>query len=111
MTVSEELREQLEADRMAHLLPAVVAWAEHTGYSLEEWDGPTRNAFDDAYCGEWDSEREYAENLAEGLGAVPAEYTWPASHIDWGAATRELFLCDYFSVPAPVSGAYVFRVV
>lgn len=39
----------------------------------------------------------YAIELAEDLGAVPEEYTWPTSCIDWEKAARELQM-DYTPV-------------
>lgn len=33
---------------------------------------------------------DYARELAEDMGAVPADYSWPSSHIDWEAATVAL---------------------
>ena len=42
--------------------------------------------------------REYAMELAEeNIGAIPKEYTWPISCIDWGQAVREL-QHDYYPV-------------
>ena len=40
---------------------------------------------------------EYARELAEDIGAIPSDYSWPASHIDWEAAARALRM-DYTSV-------------
>lgn len=41
--------------------------------------------------------REYAQELADELGLVPSEYTWPMSCIDWDQAARELRM-DYTAV-------------
>lgn len=96
-------------------LAQVVAWgaaiAEHgeavacflaNGYEVDE--------FEDAYCGEWDSEQAYAEQLADDLGYEAGDQ-WPGQYIDWPAATRDLFLCDYWSAPTPTGGVYVYRSV
>jgi hypothetical protein len=40
---------------------------------------------------------EYAQQLAEDIGAVPSDASWPARHIDWEAAADEL-QTDYTSV-------------
>lgn len=40
---------------------------------------------------------EYAEELANEIGAIDAEAGWPTRHIDWDAAARELKY-DYTSV-------------
>jgi antirestriction protein len=100
------LVEAIEAD--GHPVAAVVAWSQNTGERLEEWDRPTRDSFADAFAGEWCDEEEYARDLAESIGSVPADYSWPASYIDWESATRDLFSGDYYSTRAP-GGVYVFR--
>jgi hypothetical protein len=41
--------------------------------------------------------REYAQDLAEDIGAINADATWPNNCIDWDRATRELRM-DYTSV-------------
>lgn len=38
----------------------------------------------------------YAQELAEDIGALPREHTWPTSYIDWDAAARDLRM-DYTS--------------
>ena len=38
--------------------------------------------------------RDYAQELAEDTGAIPDDYAWPASCIDWEQAARELAM-DY----------------
>ena len=40
---------------------------------------------------------DYARDVAENIGAIPSEYSWPASHIDWAAAADSLRM-DYTSV-------------
>jgi antirestriction protein len=40
---------------------------------------------------------EYARDLADDIGAVNADATWPNTHIDWPAAARDL-QTDYTSV-------------
>lgn len=49
---------------------------------------------------------EYAQELAEDIGAVPSEYTWPMSHIDWDAAAQALQQ-DYTTVELNGSTYYV----
>lgn len=41
--------------------------------------------------------QEYAMELADDLGVLPAEYAWPTSCIDWVQAARELQM-DYTPV-------------
>lgn len=40
---------------------------------------------------------DYAQELAEDIGALPRDAAWPACHIDWDAAARALQQ-DYTSV-------------
>lgn len=41
--------------------------------------------------------KDYAQELAEDIGAIPADAGWPARCIDWDQAARELRM-DYTSV-------------
>ena len=81
---------------------AFAAYADHVGV-----DFATEEAFEDAFCGEWDSEEAYGENLFDELylREVP-EHIQP--YIDYAGFTRDLFINDCFSVESP-SGVYVFR--
>ena len=36
----------------------------------------------------------YAQELADDMGVIPADYSWPASYIDWERAARDLRM-DY----------------
>lgn len=91
-----------------------AAWVDNYGYDLAAYEQESLSLmvaeFEDAYCGIYDSREEYAQELAEELGAVPSEYTWPASYIDWTSAACDLFM-DYFDAPAPGGRIYVFRSV
>ena len=40
---------------------------------------------------------EYAQELAEDIGAINADAAWPACHIDWNAAARALQM-DYTAI-------------
>ena len=101
---------------------AVLAWVGLGSYATDTDGLPILSDFDDAYCGEWDSFREYAENVAEECGylSTPAEHAhhWAGqavpnpllSYIDWDAWARDLSY-DYHTAPAPGGGVYVFRCV
>jgi hypothetical protein len=41
--------------------------------------------------------REYAMELADDLGAIPSDLSWPCTCIDWDQAARELQM-DYTAV-------------
>jgi antirestriction protein len=93
---------------------AVLAWVDLGGYSTDTDGLPILSDFDEAYCGEWDSFREYAENLAEECGYVPTcddvEGNPLLAYVDWDAWTRDL-AHDYGTASAPAGGVYVFRVM
>lgn len=80
---------------------AFAAHADNVGI-----DHATEENFQDAYCGEWDSEKAYAENLFDELYAhdLPDHI---APYIDYEAFARDLFIGDYSSVESK-PGVYVF---
>ena len=86
-------------------IKAVAAWLDNLGIS---WRDAELSDFDDAFAGEWGSEQEYAENLAEECGLIDANASWPNSYIDWERATRDLFMDGYWSATAD-GGVYVFH--
>jgi len=82
--------------------PAFAAYANNVGI-----DYATADEFQDAFCGEHESERAYAEELFDDLNLsdIP-EHVRP--YIDYDLFTRDLFLSDNYSVDAPNGGVYVF---
>jgi len=74
-------------------------------------DYATLEGFRDAYCGEYDTEADYAQQLADELGYCPTTVaSWPLSCIDWHRAWRELhYGGDNYSATAPAGGVYIFR--
>ena len=58
---------------------------------------------EEAYSGRFDSDEAFAENLAEEIGAIDSNATWPHTCIDWEQAAREL-MWDYTE-----SNSYYFR--
>lgn len=83
--------------------PAFAAYVAHLGAEYATAEG-----FEEDYQGEHESEEDYAQELADDIGAVPDELPWPLSYIDWERAARDLFMGDYWSADSP-SGVYVFR--
>jgi antirestriction protein len=65
--------------------------------------GYDANDFDEAYSGRFDSDADFAENLADELGYLDKNVSWPYTCIDWEWAARDL-MYDYFEV-----GGYYFR--
>ena len=58
--------------------------------NVEDWQCDA----EEAYQGVYNSDEDFAQNLADDLGLIPSEYSWPASCIDWDQAARELMM-DY----------------
>ena len=78
---------------------AFAAYAENIG------DGADEAGFEEAYCGEWDSETAYAENLMDDCYSIPDHLV---NYIDYDAFARDLFCGDYYSVDGG-AGVYVFH--
>ncbi len=97
----------MEAQRIAE---AVEDMDDDTREAFGAWIGDgsgdidDRSTFEDQFCGVWDSFRDYAENLAEDIGAMDADVRWPYTHINWDHAAAELAM-DYGY--ADVSGGRV----
>jgi antirestriction protein len=84
---------------------AVAAWLDNFHNT---WRDADLTDFDEAYNGEWSSREDFARELADDLGAVDEDATWPNNYIDWERATRDLFM-DYWDAEAPGGTIYVFR--
>lgn len=87
---------------------AFRAWVTAGDYSHDGDGLPSVSDFEDAYCGEWDTFQQYAEELAEDTGllaGVPDEFV---GYFDWQAWARDLAY-DYNTADAPSHGVYVFR--
>lgn len=86
---------------------AFAIYVSHVG---ADWDDVS--GFEDAYCGEWDSERAYAENLADDIGlfssqscrccGTQTDTSTIENYFDWDAWTRDLFLTDNYMVDGHV---------
>lgn len=77
---------------------AVRAWADNEGRTLEEWDAPTRQDFEDAFAGEWASEMEYVEELVADTGMLHGVDETLARYFDFEAFRRDIFMSDMYSV-------------
>jgi len=69
-----------------------------------------RNRFEDAFAGEWASEKDYIEEaIAEGLfgDTVDAMGTL-ANYLDVDSLTRDVFINDMYSLDIAGGGVYVF---
>jgi antirestriction protein len=82
---------------------AFAAYAGHVGT-----DYATAEGFQDSFCGEWDSEEAYAEDLFDQLYLhdIPEHLR---HYVDYAAFARDLFLNDCYSVDCPEGGVFVFH--
>jgi antirestriction protein len=86
---ASEADEALDADETAELTMLRDLRDETEGYADDSWrDGVF-------FVADW-AFKDYAIELADEMGAIPKEYSWPASYIDWDAAARDLRM-DYTS--------------
>lgn len=69
---------------------AWLGYCDHIGK-----DYATEEGFSDAYCGTWDSERAYAENILEDMGGhgLPNHLQY---YFDYDSFARDLFMSDYW---------------
>ena len=83
---------------------ALSAWVNNspTYYKWEEWQNWIED-FQDAYCGEWGSEQEFADNLADET-IMPDLPEMGQLYFDYNKFARDLFMGDYWS-----SDGYIFR--
>jgi len=85
----EELEEETEDIELVEELQHLKALAEEASDS-KDWEyGET--LIRDSYF------EEYAQELAEDIGAIPQDLKWPFTCIDWEEAASELQI-DYISV-------------
>lgn len=104
IAVADEIRaaleEEDETDRADLIASLDVADEDEAREILEAIDAL------DGCCSDWqygetlireDYFQEYAQQLAEDIGAINSEAAWPLSHIDWEAAAEHLKM-DYTAV-------------
>lgn len=83
---------------------ALEAWVSNspTYYKWEEWQDWISD-FEDAYQGQWNSEQEFADDLADQT-ITPDLPEMGQLYFDYNKFARDLFLGDYWS-----SNGYIFR--
>lgn len=82
---------------------AFTEWAEFRNEDITEEPAKSVDIFRDHYCGEWESEEDYAEALFNECYAhdIPEGARY---YIDYARFARDLFMSDY-----DYYGGYVFR--
>jgi antirestriction protein len=99
-TTLEEVQELHDAFDNGDAIAAF--WDNSPEYNATLEPEEVLEAFYEAYSGQWDNDRDFAQNMAEETGFEAAE-EWPARCIDWDYAARELMF-DYWE-----SGGHYFR--
>ena len=80
------------------------AWARYAEYVGTDY--ASQEDFEEAYAGEWDSEEDYAEHLAEETMEIPEHLRF---YIDYEKLARDIFINDYFSAEGSNCKIFVFR--
>lgn len=94
----DAILEQMEEYGISeNMLDACKAYLDAMG------SGTDLSDFEEAYQGEYSSDEDFAEQLAEDLGEIDKDAHWPNNCIDWKKAAREL-MYDYFE-----SNGFYFR--
>lgn len=73
---------------------AIRDYAEWVG--ADGFDDPFKNAFEEAYAGQYESEREFAEELIDDTGMLADAPDFLLNYFDYDAFARDLFLTDYY---------------
>ena len=63
-------------------------------------------SFEEAFAGEWSTEKAFAENMFDNCFEVPDNIV---NYINYEQFAYDLFMCDYFSIENPSGGIFVFR--
>lgn len=116
MPVSREM-DPMEASRWgeiyeevgAELWPAVCAWVRNGAYVAEgDTDYPVLSDFEEAFCGQWPSFRDYAEELASDLGLLKDVPEDLRSFFDMNRWADEIET-DYSVEDGPDYSVFIFR--
>lgn len=109
-THAQEIAEAMDkiADE-GYPVAAVAAWHQ---YSPTYNDITDLDSFADAYCGEWGSGAEYAEELtrdcAPSREALELLDSWLGGHVDWDAIWHDMDCSGYWTADAGGGNVYIF---
>lgn len=90
LTQAKEVIKDLGRDGLENLISDLDEDIVAAGLSL----GLSPDAIEDAYAGQFDSDEDFARDMADQLGSVDKNASWPNNCIDWEYAAREL-MYDY----------------
>lgn len=82
------------AESCAYDTEVIEAFASVGSYSLDNIDD-FFDALEDAYTGQYDSDKDFAEDYADNFGLIDENAAWPMNCIDWEWAARNLMF-DYY---------------
>lgn len=104
-TTLEEVQEAaVDSDLVGTSQDAAISafWDNSPDYNATLDAAEFLENFAEAYAGDWDNDRYFAESLADDMGFEQPD-SWPYNCIDWEHAAREL-MYDYWE-----SGGHYFR--
>ncbi len=81
-----KMKEEGIADDMLEAVKAYISLGIESDDDIKD--------FEEAYSGQFDSDEDFAQNMADDIGAIDENAKWPNDRIDWGKAAREL-MYDY----------------
>jgi antirestriction protein len=90
----QELFDFLDILKNCHEPDALMAYVEY---------GNDAGDFEEAYAGQYDSDADFAQDMAEQLDCLDKNSSWPQNCINWDLAARDL-MYDYFE-----TSGYYFR--
>lgn len=90
------------------LWPALVSWVESGCYVVDADELPCVSDFEERFCGCWESETDYANQLAEEMGVWDEVPEHLHSYVDVQKWWRDERL-DYSITEAPNGGVCIFR--
>jgi len=90
MTISKKAEQMTEENSLSEEINQ--AYIDNVGE-----DYATADQVEEAYVGKYSTDENFAQELAEEIGALSDNEKWPYTCIDWKLAAREL-MYDYFEV-------------
>lgn len=89
--------------------PALCTWVRTGSYTTQgDSDLPVVSDFEEAYAGNWDSFREYADDYVDSTGMLDGVDETVARYFDYHAFARDLEM-DHSVEPDGHGGVFVFR--
>lgn len=88
---------------------ALLAWVRSGDYiTAGTGDLPSLPDFEERYAGEWDTFRDFAQELADDTGMLAEIPEWARPYFDMDKFAHDLTF-DHATEPAPGGGVYIFR--